>query len=144
MVSAPATEREDLLMELQQFAFRGIPNARSMGRQAEPDDFVGDCEAAEAPPESPRSLEASQALISQRKKHTELINQLKCQLEELEGYAYESGEGDMPSSVLMERQRVVMEQLKARYFKSRNALIQLGPFLSTLTFPAQKSPKGIK
>merc|ERR1719300_1869035 len=71
------------------------------------------------PPDSPRgggsSLDgATQALISQRKKHTDLIHQLKGQLEELEGYAYESGEGDMPSSVLLERQRVVMEQLKAR------------------------------
>ena len=54
------------------------------------------------------------ALVAQRRKHTELINQLKSQLEELEGYAYESGEGEMPSSVLLERQRVVMEQLKAR------------------------------
>ena len=52
--------------------------------------------------------------MAQRRKHTELINQLKSQLEELEGYAYESGEGEMPSSVLLERQRVVMEQLKAR------------------------------
>ena len=101
-------------MELQQFAFRGIPNASSMGRPQHEDDSVTADEAEALLPESPRSLEASQALISQRKKHTELINQLKCQLEELEGYAYESGEGDMPSSVLLERQRVVMEQLKAR------------------------------
>ena len=53
-------------------------------------------------------------LASQRKKHAELINQLKIQLEDLEGYVYESGEGSMPSSVLLERQKVVMEQLKAR------------------------------
>merc|ERR550517_2424384 len=31
VVSAPASKREDLLMELQQFAFRGIPNASTMG-----------------------------------------------------------------------------------------------------------------
>ena len=127
MVSAPASKREDLLMELQQFAFRGIPNASTMGMVQQPQTSAEagvdeDNEAAALlllPPDSPRgggsSLEgATQALISQRKKHTDLIHQLKGQLEELEGYAYESGEGDMPSSVLLERQRVVMEQLKAR------------------------------
>ena len=113
-------------MELQQFAFRGIPNASTMGMvqpQTSAEAGGGGDEDNEAaalllmPPDSPRGsggLEATQALISQRKKHTELIHQLKGQLEELEGYAYESGEGDMPSSVLLERQRVVMEQLKAR------------------------------
>ena len=53
-------------------------------------------------------------LAVQRKKHTELINQLKGQLEDLECYEYESGEGSVPSSILLERQKVVMEQLKAR------------------------------
>ena len=37
-----------------------------------------------------------------------MIHQLKGQLEELESYAYASGEGTMPSNVLLERQRVVM------------------------------------
>ena len=102
-----------------------ISNLNPIGEQGNlsdaPEDFpsaaVSVDVAESADPESPRggSLEASQALISQRKKHSDLINQLKGQLEELEGYAYESGEGDMPSSVLLERQRVVMEQLKARY-----------------------------
>ena len=53
--------------------------------------------------------DANDALLeSQRKKHAELIHQLKDQLQELESYAYESGEGNMPSNVLLERQRVVM------------------------------------
>ena len=113
-------------MELQQFAFRGIPNASTMGMMAQTsiegdeDNEAASSSEAALLPESPRSLEATQALMSQRKKHTELIHQLKGQLEELEGYAYESGEGDMPSSVLLERQRVVMEQLKARYNQALN------------------------
>ena len=37
-----------------------------------------------------------------------MIHQLKGQLEELESYAYASGEGTMPSNVLLDRQRVVM------------------------------------
>ena len=48
---------------------------------------------------------------TQRKRQAELIHQLKGQLEELESYAYESGEGTMPSNVLLERQRVVMGEL---------------------------------
>ena len=47
-------------------------------------------------------------LEAQRRKQAQLIHQLKGQLEELESYAYESGEGTMPSNVLLERQRVVM------------------------------------
>ena len=47
-------------------------------------------------------------LESQRKKHAELIHQLKDQLQELESYAYEAGDGTVPSNMLLERQRVVM------------------------------------
>ena len=50
-------------------------------------------------------------LESQRKRQAELIHQLKGQLEELESYAYESGEGNMPSNILLERQRVVMGKI---------------------------------
>ncbi len=50
---------------------------------------------------------------AQRKKHSELISQLKTQLEELESYAYESGEADsVPSNVLLERQRIVMGEIR--------------------------------
>ena len=49
-----------------------------------------------------------QVLEAQRKKHTELIHQLKGQLDELESYAYESGEGALPSNMLLDRQRIVM------------------------------------
>lgn len=37
-----------------------------------------------------------------------MISQLKSQLEELESYAYESGEEIIPSNLLLERQRIVM------------------------------------
>ena len=49
---------------------------------------------------------------SQRKKHAELIHQLKDQLQELESYAYEAGDGTVPSNMLLERQRVVMGKLR--------------------------------
>ena len=47
-------------------------------------------------------------LESQKKKHAELIHQLKDQLQELESYAYEAGDGTAPSNMILERQRVVM------------------------------------
>jgi len=124
VVSAPPDQREDLLMELQQFAFRAIPDvskvppppevaapAATATTTTETSAFSASAASAETMEEE-SSL--SSALIAQRKKHSELISQLKGQLEELEGYAYESGEGSMPSNVLLERQRLVMEQLKSR------------------------------
>ena len=47
-------------------------------------------------------------LAVQRKKHSDLIQQLKTQLEDLESYAYESGEAIVPSNLLQERQKLVM------------------------------------
>ncbi len=61
-------------------------------------------------------------LESQRKRHAELIHQLKGQLQELESYAYESGEGSMPSNVLLERQRVVMGKKKYQLFHARSRI----------------------
>jgi hypothetical protein len=56
-------------------------------------------------------LVSDKVLEVQRKKQSELISQLKVQLEELESYAFESGEAIVPSNLLMERQRIVMGEL---------------------------------
>lgn len=53
-------------------------------------------------------------LEQQRVKQKELIAKLKEQLEDLESYAYETGEMPIPSSMLLERQSVVIEQLKGK------------------------------
>ncbi|KAJ9582666.1 hypothetical protein L9F63_022987, partial [Diploptera punctata] len=53
-------------------------------------------------------------MLAQRAKQKELISQLKTQLEDLEKYAYETGEAGLPQSVVMERQRVVEYQLKGK------------------------------
>ena len=58
--------------------------------------------------------EQERAVEDQRKKQTEAIEQLKNQLEELESYAYLSGDSAPPSKLLLERQRLVMEQLRDR------------------------------
>ena len=50
----------------------------------------------------------------QKKKQAEAIEQLRCQLEELESYAYMSGDSAPPSKLVLDRQRLVMEQLRDR------------------------------
>lgn len=50
-------------------------------------------------------------MLAQRAKQKELISQLKTQLEDLEKYAYETGEAGLPQSVVMERQRVIIGEL---------------------------------
>ena len=42
----------------------------------------------------------------QREKQKDLIEQLKNQLQELESYAYETGEAGLPQSVLLERHKL--------------------------------------
>lgn len=54
-------------------------------------------------------------LEKQRTRQKELIGQLKEQLEDLEKYAYETGElSSLPSSMLLERQNAIIEQLKSK------------------------------
>ena len=78
IVAAPASGREELLRELEQFAFRGIPNMRPVG-------LAG---LASIPAQQENVME------DQRRKQAEAIEQLRDQLEELESYAYMSGEGN--------------------------------------------------
>eukprot|EP00092_Neocalanus_flemingeri_P067438 GFUD01082319.1.p1 GENE.GFUD01082319.1~~GFUD01082319.1.p1 ORF type:complete len:634 (-),score=187.67 GFUD01082319.1:90-1991(-) len=100
VVSAPGESREELLKDLEEFAFRGIPNMRV------PEN---------APPnKSCLDDEQEKAVEDQRRKQAEAIEQLKSQLEELESYAYLSGDSAPPSKLLLERQRLVMEQLRDR------------------------------
>jgi hypothetical protein len=52
-------------------------------------------------------------MLAQRAKQKELISQLKNQLEDLEKYAYETGEAGLPQSVVMERQRVIIGEFNS-------------------------------
>ena len=92
IVSAPTERREDLLKDLEQFAFRGVPDIRQCG------------------------LAAGSAGVEEEQSRRQrlAIEQLKQQLEELESYAYQSGESAPPSALLLDRQRLVMEQLRDR------------------------------
>lgn len=52
----------------------------------------------------------------QRNKQKELICQLKSQLEDLEKYAYETGAADLPQSIVLERQNLIISELfQAQY-----------------------------
>jgi len=48
----------------------------------------------------------------QRTKQRELISQLKSQLEDLEKYAYETGDADLPQSVILERQNIIISEFQ--------------------------------
>ena len=41
-------------------------------------------------------------------KQRELIDQLKQQLEDLESFAYETGEAELPQSVVLKKQKVIL------------------------------------
>ncbi|KAF4526334.1 hypothetical protein B566_EDAN012261 [Ephemera danica] len=101
IVDAPPDEKETLLKDLEEFAFRGIPDVREpkMSPHISSD---------------PPDLEMEQKMAAQREKQKELISQLKEQLEELEHYAYETGGAGLPQSVMLERQKVIIDQLKGR------------------------------
>lgn len=57
---------------------------------------------------SDAEVESKMAL--QRTKQRELISQLKSQLEDLEKYAYETGDADLPQSVILERQNIIISR----------------------------------
>lgn len=91
IMEAPAEERDELLGGLVDFAFSGIPEL--------PDSGSRECREDEC---------------RENDKNRELINALKSQLEELEKYAYESGDGALPQSILVEKQKVIIDELKSK------------------------------
>ncbi|XP_034671184.1 RUN domain-containing protein 1 isoform X2 [Drosophila subobscura] len=93
IVEAPAEERDQLLRDLDDFAFQGIPDA-GLGQQKD---------SGEADTE--RETESD----------GQLIEQLKSQLTELEQLAYEAGEpGILPQHVLLEKQKFILDELRAK------------------------------
>lgn len=115
IVAASDDEKEALLKELEEFAFRGIPELKEPPRI----DLLQD---------GAKDEDSDQRWIEQRKKQKELITKLKEQLLDLEQYAYDTGElTSVPSAVLLERQSVVIEQLKSRLSLNLELMDKLGP-----------------
>ncbi|XP_076450418.1 RUN domain-containing protein 1-like [Babylonia areolata] len=79
IVNAEPTDREILLKELEDFAFKGIPDVRGCHSQ--------DAQILE----EMSDREHEEKISEQREKQLKLITQLKSQLEDLETYAYELG-----------------------------------------------------
>uniref|UniRef100_A0A0A9W8D7 RUN domain-containing protein 1 n=1 Tax=Lygus hesperus TaxID=30085 RepID=A0A0A9W8D7_LYGHE len=97
IVEAAPDEKEKLLKTLEEFAFRGIPEMESS---------FGKMRLTKS------DTDLEEALIQHRTKQTELIDQLKNQLADLESYAYEAGEGGPPQSLVIERQKIIIDQMK--------------------------------
>ncbi|XP_003222543.2 RUN domain-containing protein 1 [Anolis carolinensis] len=98
VVRAGPAQQQRLLRELEEFAFRGCPG---FGAAVEGVGGGGKSE-----------LEKQEQIEAQKEKQRELILQLKAQLDDLETFAYQEGSYDaLPQSVVMERQRVIIEEL---------------------------------
>jgi len=106
VMAAPSENREELLQDLQKFANMGIPDFRDKETPA--------AAAAVEEVTQPGVSGAQGAVEEQRKLQEAAITNLRGKLEELESYAYQAGEAGVPSSVVLERQRMVIDQLKTR------------------------------
>ncbi|XP_043285370.1 RUN domain-containing protein 1 [Venturia canescens] len=115
IVDAPAGEKDALLRELEKFAFRGIPDVPSNIIQTStlstPASSVPHQQSIDV---SLHDVEVESKMAFHRSKQRELIGQLKHQLQELEAYAYETGGQDLPQSLLLERQNIVINHLKEK------------------------------
>ena len=130
IVDASSEEKEKLLKELEEFAFRGIPDTSL--------NVINDIQCSNSSPlehhEASNSSEKgfnedlSSKLDQQRQKQKELMVKLKYQLEDLEKYAYETGDMNcIPSSMLIERQTVIIEQLKGKLALNLDDMDRLTP-----------------
>uniref|UniRef100_A0A8D0FEP2 RUN domain-containing protein 1 n=1 Tax=Strix occidentalis caurina TaxID=311401 RepID=A0A8D0FEP2_STROC len=104
--AGPAEQRR-LLRDLEDFAFRGCPAPPPRGPGAAPVSEPGPgpwCSGSER--------EKQEQIELQKEKQRELILQLKTQLDDLETFAYQEGSYDsLPQSVVMERQRMIINEL---------------------------------
>uniref|UniRef100_A0A182NG69 RUN domain-containing protein n=1 Tax=Anopheles dirus TaxID=7168 RepID=A0A182NG69_9DIPT len=110
IVEAPPQERDTLLKNLEEFAFLGIPEIQQNPVKQNIPEIVANLDRS---PESVENL---------REKQHELIEQLKSQLMDLERYAYESGAGILPQSILLEKQKVIIEEIKKKINLNLNEL----------------------
>nr|CAG4643118.1 EOG090X03YR [Ilyocryptus agilis] len=105
IVDAEPDAKEALLKELEEFAFRGIPDFQKTMRCVEGIEGAQSVE---------NSSDHATKMESHKIKQHELIEQLKQQLQDLEQYAYETGEAGPPQTLVVERQKVVIDQMKSK------------------------------
>lgn len=103
IVEAPETERDVLLKKLEDFADRGIPNWNEHSTEIEAKNIL--------------------TKMDRQKNHQhELIEQLKTQLDDLEKYAYETGEPVLPQAIMVEKQKIIIDELKQKMNLNFNEL----------------------
>ncbi|GAB0098833.1 RUN domain-containing protein [Sergentomyia squamirostris] len=109
IVKAAPEERDTMLKNLEEFAFRGIPEVQEI--------------------ENGSNNLIMSSVEWQRNRQQELIQQLKNQLEDLEKFAFESGEPVLPQSMLLEKQKVIIDEFKSKINLNfdENALSHLSP-----------------
>lgn len=95
VVHAPPEAKEKLLKSLEEFAFRGIPDIGLVKEQIDEAGLVN-------------------AVKLRQNQHKELFNLLKGQLRELEEYTFDNREDGISQDLLLERQRVILNELKSR------------------------------
>ncbi|XP_058460559.1 RUN domain-containing protein 1 [Malaya genurostris] len=100
IVDAPQQERDHLLKNLEEFAFLGIPEMQQNPVKKNIPELVANMD------------KGSESVDKLRKKQYALIDQLKTQLIDLERYAYESGTGILPHTILLEKQKVIIDEIK--------------------------------
>ncbi|TMS36058.1 hypothetical protein L596_003321 [Steinernema carpocapsae] len=94
---ATGPDKDKLLNDLHDFAFRGCTDVAEFKRQL-----------------SLNHIEATtqeDAMKQRKDKQTELIGQLRDQLRDLETFAYQSGDAGLPSNEVMLRQKAVLDKL---------------------------------
>ncbi|WKY16659.1 hypothetical protein Q1695_001361 [Nippostrongylus brasiliensis] len=95
IADAKGEDREELLKNLQDFAFKGCADMNELKRlRSENDD--------------------GEVLEIQKQRQNELLKQLREQIEDLERIAYENGEGDMPSTLILQKQKAALDELHAK------------------------------
>ncbi|XP_058976929.1 RUN domain-containing protein 1 isoform X2 [Musca domestica] len=102
IVEAPPHERDQLLKDLEEFAFQGIPDQSNISSLSRTASRCGS------------SLRNHTEDGQVDKRQFELIEQLKTQLTELEKIAYESGAPVLPQHILLEKQKIIIDELKTK------------------------------
>ncbi|TPP61177.1 RUN domain-containing protein [Fasciola gigantica] len=107
VINAETDNREEMLQSLNEFASRGIPDLQMLSKVSRAD---GDTQLSNALNGKPQKL----------------IEELRRQLDDLERFAYETGEQkDPPTQSVLEKQRLVLEELTARLELDINNLERL-------------------
>lgn len=109
IVDSPAEQRDQLLQSLEEFAFRGIPDeVTNVNNSSSNSSAISNSQASDVGEHEP----LFKAMEHQRNRQIDLIEQLKRQLTDVERFAYESGSKILPQSMLVEKQRVIIDELR--------------------------------